>query len=245
MDRVVPAESDLLCEACGYTLNGLPADCNCPECGVPVARSVEHDGRGWTGFEQRPGASSFIATTFAVLARPQRFYRAIITRQDHPAAAIFARRHRVIAAGLFALSAVGYARWLESQSGAAVWRPGGPWVLPLAATGLLWGATHLLLTYVTRLAAWLSAMEGRYWGMRLPRSAVARCLQYHAASYLPVGLLAVTLVWGYWIGLHAGWWSWTSGRWYPWILSAAVVVSAGYLFAQYLFAMRNIRYANR
>lgn len=244
MDRVVPAESDLLCESCGYTLNGLPQEANCPECGVPVVNSTADDGRGLTGFEERPGASSFFATTVAVLLRPHRFYRAIVTRQDHPAAAIFARRHRIIAAGLFALAAVGYARWLESQSG-RTWRPGGDYLLPAAAFVALWGLTYLLMTYVTRLAAWLSALEGRYWGMRLPHSAVARCLQYHAASYLPVGLLAAGLVWGYWFGLRAGVWSWRSAQWYPWILSGAVVVSAGYLFAQYLVAMRNIRYANR
>jgi len=28
---MVPAENDLLCEGCGYTLNGLPDDGRCPE----------------------------------------------------------------------------------------------------------------------------------------------------------------------------------------------------------------------
>src|SRR4051812_49598289 len=37
---IVPAESDLLCEACGYTLNGLPEDSNCPECGKPIRESI-------------------------------------------------------------------------------------------------------------------------------------------------------------------------------------------------------------
>ncbi len=37
-----PAESDLLCEFCGYILNGLQAtQGNCPECGKPTADSVE------------------------------------------------------------------------------------------------------------------------------------------------------------------------------------------------------------
>src|SRR5439155_6058558 len=36
----IPAEADLLCEFCGYTLNGLPAESNCPECGMPIASSL-------------------------------------------------------------------------------------------------------------------------------------------------------------------------------------------------------------
>jgi hypothetical protein len=81
--------------------------------------------------------------------------------------------------------------------------------------------------------------------MRLPQPAVARCLKYHAASYLPVGLLAVAIVWGYRWLLESGRVGFASGTWYLWTLCVAVVVSAMYLFNQYVTAMRSIRFANR
>lgn len=247
MPRVVPEETDTLCESCGYTLNGLPGDSNCPECGHPIADSTDGDGRGLTGFEQRPGASSFIATTLAVLVRPHGFYRHIVTRTDHPAAGWFAARHRVIAAALFAASAVGYARWIAETAGRGfilrrlVWDHVASVVLGIA----LFAVLFFLMDGLTRLAAWLSAMEGRFWGMRLPRSAVLRCLHYHTACYLPVALTAAVVVWGYRLLLHTGTVTWATAIYYPWILSALVILSAGYLFRQYVIAMRGIRFANR
>jgi hypothetical protein len=243
MPRVVPAESDILCEACGYTLNGLPTTSNCPECGAPIAASTIDSGRGLTGFEQRPGGSSFAATTLAVLLRPRRFYRALATRHSHPAAEWFAQRHRLIASFLFSSAAIGYALWLESMRrrpriGGADWFGVSLLVLVLAI-GL-----YFFMGWITRLATWLSSMEGAYWGMRLPYDVVKRCLQYHTAAYLPIGILANLLVWGYRWLLETGVLLATTGVAFAYTLSAAVVVSAAYLFQMYMVAMRNTRYAN-
>lgn len=247
MTRTVPDETDTLCESCGYTLNGLPHESNCPECGQPILHSTRADGRGFTGFEERPGASSFFATTVAVLARPRRFYRGIVTRTDHPAAGWFAQRHRLIAAALFSAAAVGYAKWIAETAGRGFVLRRLMWdhVASFALAVVLFAAVFALLTGLTRLAAWLSALEGRYWGMRLPQHAVLRCLQYHTACYLPISLLAATAVWGYRAMLGTGVVSWTSALYYPWILSGLVILSAGYLFRQYMIAMRAIRFANR
>src|SRR5213075_1044888 len=43
MPRVAPAipeETALLCEKCGYMLNGIPTDSLCPECASPIAESL-------------------------------------------------------------------------------------------------------------------------------------------------------------------------------------------------------------
>jgi hypothetical protein len=244
MARAVPAESDILCEACGYTLNGLPNDSNCPECGVAIAGSTTQSGRGLTGFEQRTGLSSFIATTIAVLLRPTRFYRGLITRSDHPAAEWFARRHRLIAAFLFCSAAMGYALWLESISR----RPRQFEGVDFLGLLLLYFIASILLYWfmgaLTRFAGWLSSMEGAYWGMRLPRAVVLRCLNYHTACYLPIGIVANLIVWGYRWLVANNLVSPATGVNFAYTLSGAVIASAAYLFSMYLTAMRQTRYAN-
>ncbi|MCS7072341.1 MAG: hypothetical protein NZM00_12615, partial [Anaerolinea sp.] len=96
-----------------------------------------------------------------------------------------------------------------------------------------------------RLAAWLSSLEGAFWGMRLPRSVVARCLQYHTAAYPPVALVANLLVWGYLWLLERAVLTRATGVAFAFTLSGAVIIAAGYLFGMYLIAMRQIRYANQ
>jgi len=244
MSRAVPAESDILCEACGYTLNGLPDSSNCPECGVPIVHSTTDAGRGPTGFEQRSGLSSFIATTIAVLLRPKRFYRGLATRTDHPAAEWFAKRHRLIAAFLFCSAAIGYGLWLETISRRPRRFDGGD----IMGLVLLYFVASILLYYfmgvLTRFAGWLSSWEGAFWGMRLPRAVVQRCLNYHTAYYLPIGLVASGVVWGYRWLLQTGAVSPATGLNFAYTLCSVVVISAGYLFWMYMTAMRQTRYAN-
>ena len=42
-DRAGCLDSDLPCICCGYSLRSLADDGNCPECGVPVAHSVDRN----------------------------------------------------------------------------------------------------------------------------------------------------------------------------------------------------------
>lgn len=244
MSRVAPAESDILCESCGYTLNGLPDDSNCPECGGAIEKSTVRSGRGLTGFEQRSGLSSFLATTLAVLARPTRFYRALATRSGHPAAEWFARRHRFIAALLFCSAAIGYALWLESISRRPRQFEGADFLGLLLLYFILSISLYYFMGRLTRFAGWLSSLEGAYWGMRLPRAVVQRCLNYHTACYLPIGIVANLIVWGYRWMVETGMLSRATGVNFAYTLSGAVIASAAYLFSMYLTAMRQTRYAN-
>src|SRR3954467_6090975 len=89
----VPAESDILCEQCGYTLNGLPESGQCPECAAPIAQSTTGDGRVLPPWEVRPSLRTFLATTAEVTFRPTRFYRTLATRQTSRLTQTFADIH--------------------------------------------------------------------------------------------------------------------------------------------------------
>src|SRR5689334_17601979 len=73
----VPADTAILCEGCGYTLDGLPLHSKCPECGKPIAESTADDGRrppAWeAGADHRLGR--FASSSWQVLIRPSHFFR--------------------------------------------------------------------------------------------------------------------------------------------------------------------------
>ncbi|HEY1628568.1 MAG TPA: hypothetical protein VGF52_01845 [Tepidisphaeraceae bacterium] len=236
---IVPSESDLLCEGCGYTLKGLPLDGNCPECGKPIAQSVgEH--RHPSEFEQSPNPKTFLRTTANVIFHPAQFYKSLETRSHKPTADRFAQVHRAIAATLFVMAALGHFLWALDTSSSAI-DPAHELMLVIFAAG----AMYLILLGLTRLATWLSAIEAKYWGMRLPYFVVMRGLTFHNANYLPVGLLAVGIVWGYRVLLNENILDRTRDTIYLYTLCIAVVISAGYLFRNYWIAMRSMMYANR
>jgi len=236
---MVPAETDVLCEGCGYTLNGLPETGNCPECGRAIEPSLGA-GRGLSRFEIRPSFKSFIETTLAVLFAPRAFYETLATRVDTPQAAVFARWHRALASAVLFFAVLSHTTTLGIGTNLQT-------NLPLLVVACL-GAPlliYLSLAVVTRLAGWLSSIEARYWGMRLPHAIVRRGLCFHAACYVPVALLAAGIVWGYQVLVVTGAASEASVTWYLYTLCAAVIVSAAYLFRMYWIAMKSMMYANR
>ena len=111
-----PAETDLLCEHCGYILNGLDTttmrDAVCPECGEPLADSIDPLRRGPAPIEQRWSPLTFWQTTWRAIAAKRRFYRTLVTRTDTPAVARFGRIHRRLAGAIFATAATFHAAWL-------------------------------------------------------------------------------------------------------------------------------------
>lgn len=240
--RIVPDESVLLCEGCGYVVSGLPIGGNCPECGKPIAESVGTQ-RQITEYEQNPGWRSFWQTTRRLLARPTEFYQTLQTRTSTDAAIRFAHVHRIIAAVLFAAAATGHFEAVyadtSTQSAAQTWLFGG----------LLWLAMSILafalLVGINALAIWLSVIESRYWGMRLPQKVVLRGMAFHAADYLPVGVVAVAIVWGYQVLRTAVPDARRFDLYYLYTLCGFVVLAAGYLFKTYWIGMRNMMWANR
>jgi len=235
----IPAETDLLCESCGYVLSGLPPgdDVRCPECGKPVAAS-DPARRKPAAWEARASLSSLLATSLHVLFRPTDFYRTLATRGPTERARRFASVHWWLAALLFAVAADTHLR-----SFIAARKLRFPYnLLELAAFTVV---TYLFLAVTTRLAGWLTHWEASYRGYRLPRTVVERGMYYHAVHYLPVALVTALTVVGYAVAFSRGVAGVNSTVTYLYVLSAEVVLAALYLFWTYWIGMRNIMYANR
>lgn len=240
----VPAESDWLCEGCGYVLNGLPAEGRCPECGKLTSES-DPTLRLPPVWEQ-PAAGSAIkrllVTTEQVLFQPTRFYRSLATRGTSHKSLWFAQMHFLIASLLFGLAGWAHIDLLMGWGPAARLGAFLPWPVFI---GLAWG-TWVMLIVLTLVAARLTTWEATYRGLRLPLGVVRRGMDYHAAHYLPVALLAAFTVIGYrwWLMRDPG----HSARWgaaYLYTLCGEVIVCAGYLFKTYWIGMRNMMYASR
>jgi hypothetical protein len=242
---VVPAETDLLCEACGYTLNGLPEQLNCPECGHPIAASINSTRRPpfWEsarGFGNLLRA--FVTTSATVIFRPTHFYRTTTTRGDVAAARRFGLVHWWLASILFGVAGAlhvgnfGFgvlAPWIVGWTGGVT----GGIVLTFVAYGSL-----LLTTYVAnKLTAW----EAAYRGIRLPLGVVRRGMYYHAAHYLPVAFVALATIATYRLLRDNQVVSPYSLTPYLYLLCGEVVAAAAYLFHTYWIGMRNMMYANR
>ena len=238
---VVPAETDILCEKCGYTLNGLPESGNCPECGQPIAASTNESLREPATWEVNHTWQSFIATTISVLFRPTQFFRTVTTRTDIPPAKQFAEWHWVLASLLFASTAYFHADWYIVFSG---------WVRITPITRfMMWFSlfvgTFLTFVFITKLAARLTNWEATYRGLRMPLVPVLRGMYYHSAHYLPVAFIALVTVVGFTKLYNAGFLPATSATTYLYVLCIEVVLGAVYLFHTYWIAMRNMMYANR
>jgi hypothetical protein len=237
--RVVPAETSLLCEGCGYLLDGLPTGGNCPECGMPMNLSLygRHPPLWETaGKSVVSHFRALIRTTCAVIFRPKRFFRSLNTRSDANRAQQFAIVHWALAGLLFGWTAQLH---VDGVLAPPDWKLGtfGALTLGMLAFGILW--------FTTRLAAVLTAWEARYRGYRLPRPVVLRGLFYHAAHYLPVALMAFATVAIYVLLTRGRLVTLKESMIYTCVLCGEVVVAAGYLFNTYWIAMRQMMYANQ
>ena len=243
----VPHESDTLCEGCGYVLNGLPENGRCPECGKLTAESAATF-RMPPALELGPKsrAKAFCRVTFDCIFRPAKFFRSINVRPAGRESLLFARIHWLLAAILFGTCAWLHADLMGGLGPMQVVTPAMERTLFLLTFPAFIIATYLFLAVINSIAARLTTFEATYRGIRLPRPVVLRALHYHAAHYLPVGLLGIATVGGFKVFLLG----WPSKAWmfetaYLYVLCGAVVLSAVYLFKTYWVAMRNLMYANR
>src|SRR5207302_2020493 len=150
---LVPAESDILCETCGYTLNGLPPEGRCPECGTPIAQSVASLRRPpiWEERDRKP-LDAFIRVTWEVIVHPTRFYRTLATRRETVQAKRFAQFHWWFAATLLGTAASAHGIWYSGLAGFWIYSRS----VILLLTPIIILATYLALFAVTELASRLT-----------------------------------------------------------------------------------------
>jgi predicted RNA-binding Zn-ribbon protein involved in translation (DUF1610 family) len=244
--ETTPVESDLLCESCGYLLNGLETHdaSQCPECGERLETSLDPAGRKLSPIEQGWNLANFWATTRQVWLRKRKFFRETITRRESVEVTRFGQTHRWIAATLFGIAAAAHLAYMaETRLWLLKWSIVSVAMI-LVATPALTLLAAGLLHLVTRLAIIATAAESKFWGMRLPTNVLTRAMDFHAANYLPVAALAVLITVGYRVALAFGWLDALSGVPYLVTLCVAVVLGAVWLFESFVAAMRRIRLAN-
>jgi hypothetical protein len=252
----VPELAEILCSKCGYVLSGLPKTGNCPECGRPIADSLDTQRTPPLWESAVPGhkAKAFIQTSVSLIRRPARFYRTFTVRGPVATARRFAQWHWWMSAGIFGIVGATHGVWYSySVAGTPNQMFGSSSFLFIA---LFLGLTLIVYVFfdgITRLAAWLTTLEATYRGLRLPYEIVLRGMYYHAAHYLPVSIAALFVVVGYqllWLCSHPWFavYTWVQEKTptaYLIVLCVQVVISALYLFQTYWIGMRNMMFANR
>src|SRR5438046_4649687 len=108
----VPADSSLLCEQCGYIIDGIALDSRCPECATPIVQSLPTVRRPPIWEQSSPPALvRFMITTAQLIFRPKRFFRSITPRGDARASARFARLHHWLTSLIIGSAAFVHASW--------------------------------------------------------------------------------------------------------------------------------------
>lgn len=189
-------DETLLCEACGYPIDGLPTHGTCPECGKPLAESLpeRRTGTPWQQQATRTGCTPLIqamsATVWALLRHPR---ASLDTMRFDEEARRAARRFQwacVIGASLAASAGVALAGVLaptfegsgsNQARGIAV---GTPWALGIVPIALM-----LLLTLLTWIEATGLVFFGRQRRLRLTRAIAETICAHGCAGWLLAGLI--------------------------------------------------------
>jgi len=202
-------EYELLCERCGYSVEGLPTEGKCPECGRAVVLSLP-GARAGSPWQQQPGVRAWVRTVAGTVRRPWAMVREVRIEEER---AESLQMTNILAAA--ALCTVGpaaiYLGYALLQWAAGVWAPESRLFvgLPIGVSALLMIALPLLgcgfvavvLLGLTAIEAWGIRLFGRVHKTRIT-PAVALVLTAHATAGWVLGGVLVMVGFGVGLGLY-------------------------------------------
>lgn len=177
----------LLCESCGYDLEGTARDGRCPECGRPVSESLpEH--RVGSAWQRSPGLFSWALTGKRVLFGAEREFASVSLRLGCRGLLVM---NVAVAAALIV------APWTGVLVGdpARAARGGAYESVVLLVSFVVQAAIGALVLYLATLASAAATVAvGRSRGWRLTRRA-AWCVACHASvGWIVVGVMPLLLM---------------------------------------------------
>jgi len=227
----------LLCERCGYELEGLPTGGDCPECGTPIAESLpEH--RIGTPWQRDPGWGEYFQTARAALFGRTRLFEQMAMESGRSTALL--RSNLLAIFAIFAVSGPVHA-----------WNVGG-YAITLTFAGVVFGVLAVLLVAILTT---IEALGIRFFasrdGFRIDRRASLAICAHGSFGWVisAIGLHATIATF---ITLRKGIDGGDISHAQSFVLLLTLVLSllgtlAGFLFFEFFawLGMRRCKFANR
>ncbi len=231
-------DATLLCEQCGYVLEGLDAGGACPECGQKIAESLPSRRMG-TPFQVSPGWRGFLRQCRMLMLRPAELFVRMRVESDPNALLFF------LSSALAAMSLVGPIVIFVALLGSSM----EDRIIGLAAPLFLWFPALFAFMFLMWLERIGVVFFSRKRGWRVSKPVAAAICANAAPSWIAASVLAnvgvglMLLVQQVMYDLPRGW--------HPWAETAAAAMPVlGFIAGMLVFetlvyiGVRRCKYAN-
>lgn len=183
----VPTIEALICDRCGYELEGLDLDTGCPECALPIQTSLPRRRPG-SPYQNRRNITSLFKTMLLVMVRPRRTVRELDIDKGSGVSMMW--KGLFVSAAMFSLAylALTLGMFIVFSPGNAVSTILGP-ILMITVVGIVMWLVPVGYAYLGYLRVrWLARQRG----MRMP-VATAWTITGHASLGLMLAPLMMAM----------------------------------------------------